>query len=545
MKLNRLFLLLATLALVTISGAQLSESYVTAPLTSGFGKNSVGVAATYDPAANLFITSTIQYKIGPSTGTAVYTGKFDPTGNLVGGTVGRGGLSGNQDEARAMTRDSAGNIYVAAEGDKSSTSSSMLLFKYDATLALQWVQTYIEVPGHHNNPVDVAVDSANRIYIGGTAGDGTGSTYAVAQYTSAGVMNWHRSFSASVGGSNKCAGMKVLPNGDTYIGGSSQPPTGAVTVWYVKYNSSGVYQFDSGYTGNPAVITQANAMTVGSDGTVAFAGTSFPIDSEFCVVVFSPTGQFRYFANDDPVSSLGFATNVGGQAVAIGSDGSVYVAGCVIPPGQSSLVQPELIRYLQNGSYGGYTRRFGSPSNLARVADIKVDAYNRVYVSYENSFNNATYLQCGVGVFDGNTGSFLANKLYSNSQYYNQAGTIAVDTHGQIYFAGTIDQVPSPSAILYKKFYQAVVIPNEFFSCSKNGTVNLDAAHGVLSKAHYVLAPSVHLVASPAHGTVTLGTSGAFIYTPNANYVGTDSFKVNTTQGVLTGNTAQIYIKVQ
>lgn len=35
------------------------------------------------------------------------------------------------------------------------------------------------------------------------------------------------------------------------------------------------------------------------------------------------------------------------------------------------------------------------------------------------------------------------------------------------------------------------------------------------------------LVSAPAHGTLSLGPSGAFVYTPAATFVGTDTFSYN------------------
>src|SRR5207253_9626534 len=44
------------------------------------------------------------------------------------------------------------------------------------------------------------------------------------------------------------------------------------------------------------------------------------------------------------------------------------------------------------------------------------------------------------------------------------------------------------------------------------------------------------LVANPTHGTVTLAATGAFTYTPAANYNGSDSFTYKANDGALDSN---------
>ena len=52
------------------------------------------------------------------------------------------------------------------------------------------------------------------------------------------------------------------------------------------------------------------------------------------------------------------------------------------------------------------------------------------------------------------------------------------------------------------------------------------------------------LVDGPANGTVTLNDDGSFVYTPSADFTGTDSFTYATSDGSLTGNTALVTIVV-
>jgi VCBS repeat-containing protein len=52
------------------------------------------------------------------------------------------------------------------------------------------------------------------------------------------------------------------------------------------------------------------------------------------------------------------------------------------------------------------------------------------------------------------------------------------------------------------------------------------------------------IVSSPTHGTLTMSTDGSFTYTPNAGFVGTDTFTYVASDGLLTGNNALVTITV-
>ena len=56
---------------------------------------------------------------------------------------------------------------------------------------------------------------------------------------------------------------------------------------------------------------------------------------------------------------------------------------------------------------------------------------------------------------------------------------------------------------------------------------------------------SAVLVSGPVHGTLTLNAEGSFIYTPTANYGGTDSFTYKVNDGELVSNIATVNIAIQ
>lgn len=52
------------------------------------------------------------------------------------------------------------------------------------------------------------------------------------------------------------------------------------------------------------------------------------------------------------------------------------------------------------------------------------------------------------------------------------------------------------------------------------------------------------MVSDVSHGTLALNSDGTFTYTPNAGYVGTDSFTYTADDGLIVSNTATVTLNV-
>ncbi len=89
------------------------------------------------------------------------------------------------------------------------------------------------------------------------------------------------------------------------------------------------------------------------------------------------------------------------------------------------------------------------------------------------------------------------------------------------------------------------VVDNTFYSHG-NTTLSVSAP-GVLANATDLdpdHTPTAILVSNPSHGTLTLKPDGSFTYTPNAGFVGQDSFQFKASDGHDVGNTATATLSV-
>ena len=91
----------------------------------------------------------------------------------------------------------------------------------------------------------------------------------------------------------------------------------------------------------------------------------------------------------------------------------------------------------------------------------------------------------------------------------------------------------------------APVASNDSYSVAEDGTLSVPA-NGVLANDTDVDANplAAALVSGPLNGSLTLNANGSFVYTPNANYHGADSFTYRTNDGTANSNVATVSLTI-
>jgi hypothetical protein len=172
------------------------------------------------------------------------------------------------------------------------------------------------------------------------------------------------------------------------------------------------------------------------------------------------------------------------------------------------------------------------------------------------AFNCTNTLPAGVLANDSafNPGASLTAVLVSNPAH----GTLVFNPDGSITYApnpgfvGTDSFTYESNDGFFNSSPAAVAITvaqplaqNDSYSASLNTALTVPAP-GVLAGA---IDPNngpltAILVAQPADGSVVLNGDGSFTYTPDVNFVGTDTFTYQASDGMATSNTATVTIEV-
>jgi hypothetical protein len=525
------------LFLSCLAAAQLHNdwtNYVNGPAS----KSDKAADTIIDGSGNTYVTGTVQYTYSGVTRNTLATRKYDPSGALVWASYGQNGGAPTFENnfATGIALDHSGNVYVSAEGNYSSSSSALLLVKYDVSGNVLWRRFDVPVAGHHNRPIGVGVDALGNAYLGGSGGDGTGTDFVFAKYSPTGVKQWDRSFDrASL--SDQLVAMKVDSSGHVYGCGASDGATGATMAWVVKYDAAGAAVWNAGITFNPAVAYAPTCMDVGADGSVVIAGVSYPVDVELFVGRFSSAGAYQW--SDTFAPSF---TSAAGTAIALGPDGRIYVTGNAEFNSEGSN-RACLAKWDSAGNFQ-YGKSFGSLGTHTSGNTILVDKYSRVAIGADLSVGTSSSVRPALYVFNGFSGTPLAASVFGDSTHVDHAAKIAEGADGTISLVGSVKILSGFSDFLVQHFVQAVVSINDGYVTPHDTALSPDAAHGVLRNDRYLAAPVAHLISGATHGTVMLYSDGSFLYTPTSGYSGPDSFTYNVSQSSMTGNTATVTVHV-
>jgi uncharacterized delta-60 repeat protein len=164
----------------------------------------------------------------------------------------------------------------------------------------------------------VAVASDGSIYLAGsTASFGAGGEdIFLVKYATDGTLIWQRTF--GTGAAEFASAVAVGPDGSVYVAGTSAD-THALLV---KFSPDGTLIWQESWGGTNTEF--ANGVAVASDGSIYLTGftTSFGVgfDNAF-LVKFAPDGSLIW------QRTWGGSNSEFGNGLALGSDGSIYVAG--------------------------------------------------------------------------------------------------------------------------------------------------------------------------------------------------------------------------
>ncbi|MFZ4701962.1 MAG: Ig-like domain-containing protein, partial [Candidatus Methylumidiphilus sp.] len=89
-----------------------------------------------------------------------------------------------------------------------------------------------------------------------------------------------------------------------------------------------------------------------------------------------------------------------------------------------------------------------------------------------------------------------------------------------------------------------ITVDNDTYSVQSGNTLSVTSSTGVLQGDSGVGTLTATRVTNVTHGTLVLNPNGAFSYTPNASFVGADSFTYTASNGVITSTQATVTLNV-
>lgn len=331
---------------------------------TAFG-NDAGFSVDVDASGNVFVTG---YSFGSTSSFNYTTIKYNAAGALQW-VKDYNGTGNGADYANKLCLDQSGNVYVTGSSKGSSTSDDdYVTIKYNTAGVEQWVRIYQGEGDAFDQPQSIAVDNASNIYVTGRSfGNGTLYDFATIKYNSSGDSLWVKRYNGVENNFDYGIDVAVDLSGNVYVFGQSLNAASNYDFVTVKYNSSGVFQWDKTFNGPGNDVDNAFDMCLDDSGNVYVTGSSNLVGQNYnyATVKYSSTGIERWNKiYNGPASGSDESFSI-----AADHSGDIYITG-----GSASLAQFKdfvTIKYSQKpyAQITGLIEGFYNPSFDKMVSD--------------------------------------------------------------------------------------------------------------------------------------------------------------------------------
>lgn len=283
------------------------------------------------------------------------------------------------DRAYALAVDDSGNVYVTGVSWGGGTSYDFATIKYSPDGATSWVRRYNGPGNFYDDARSLSLNEAGGVYVaGGSTGSGTDFDYCVVKYAANGDTQWVRRYNGPENAGDFAYSLVRDGSGNIYVTGNSYGGVSFSDIATIKYNTNGETLWVRRYNtpANPGNFDDiAKALTVDASGNVYVTGYSgFLPDFDYLTIKYTPNGDTAWIRRYNATEN---STDVA-RALAIDNNGDVYVTGYGgIFPNYNYIT----IKYASNGDTL-WVRDFNGAGNEIDSANaLAVDQNASVYVT--------------------------------------------------------------------------------------------------------------------------------------------------------------------
>ncbi len=443
MKTLTIILAVATLSLFSSIHSSLSQVSQQWAARYNNSSNDLCNAMTVDASGNVYVTGSS--RSGGAFTEDIATNKYNTSGTLIWSKRFVGTGSG-EDHGYAIAVDAAGNVYVTGRTWTGAASNNdIVTIKYNSLGDSLWVKKYNGAGNNHDEAVAIEVDASGNVYVTGTSfgtmsSHGLFQNYITVKYNSSGVQQWAASYNGPGSDNDYAQSIAVDASGNVYITGvSGGGSTGSGDTYddyaTIKYNSSGVQQWVSRYTGVGGTgLDYAYQLKIDASGNVYVTGKSTGTTSnlDYATIKYNTAGTMMW------VSRYNGPDNDNDEAYSIALDrtGNVYVTGK--SDGGASMFDIATVKYNSTGVQQWVSRFNGSSSTNDDGKAITVDTSSNVYVTGYST--NPTTAQDFQTIKYNTLGAQQWEVKYTNSGSAgssDMAVSVYSANNGDVYVAGS------------------------------------------------------------------------------------------------------------
>ena len=191
----------------------------------------------------------------------------------------------------------------------------------------QWASTYNSSGTQNDVSVAVTYDAPGNVYVTGYITlSPTNTDIVTIKYNSAGIPQWASTYSGPSGRGDVPIGIVTDDSGNVYITGSSRDALNITDYVTVKYNSAGIEQWVRRYNGPGNSFDDAYGIVIDNMDNIIVTGSSYrsSVYYDYLTIKYNPSGDSVWVAR-----SPGAVVSTEDVARAIFADdsGNVYVTG--------------------------------------------------------------------------------------------------------------------------------------------------------------------------------------------------------------------------
>ncbi len=178
------------------------------------------------------------------------------------------GIGNGDDDAKAISADNAGNVYVTGQSRGASMTDDYCTVKYNSSGVKLW-QAYYNGPGNSGDyAYDVSADAAGNVFVTGQSiGSGTADDIATVKYNSNGILQWVQRFNGSANGSDFGNTIELDKGSNVYVCGMAKETSTGFNSILIKYTSNGVLRWSKQDSSNDSLNSVEAASSIKLDST--------------------------------------------------------------------------------------------------------------------------------------------------------------------------------------------------------------------------------------------------------------------------------------
>jgi uncharacterized delta-60 repeat protein len=336
-----------------------------------------------------------------------------------------------------LTLDHLGNVYVTGRCGKSYRNDDICTIKYSPDGQVLWT-SYYDSPGLWiiDEPKDITVDNFGNVYVTGQSySHSAGSEIITIKYDSSGVEQWSSSFSGPGEHPDATRAVVVDELGNVYITGSTFSETTHYDYLTIQYNSDGVEQWKALYDGSAHLSDRAYDLEIDQNGDVLITGGSYfeeagEITEDIITIKYSTDGQEVWSAR---YSGPDFSDETAIR-LKLDNDGNIIVAGHTDIAYNMDVI---VVKYNANGQEQWVAQYDGPVSDFDYCSDLAIDDAGNIYITgyhtteTESDFLTIKYDAQGVQRWIATYNGF--------ADVADKANAIDLHPSGDVYVTGSSD----------------------------------------------------------------------------------------------------------